>query len=289
MKKTIYLALVLLLAGCDTYSQDAYRPEYIVESYLIAGEQLPIIKLSETAPIDAVYNFDKYAVEGAAVQITLYDDEGRTEEIYQYSAEGKGYYSPVNNASSVIPGRKYALQIEIPGHTEIIRASTLIPGIFSIEQPVSDTLVYQNEAALILRASPSIYPGRPAVYMNKLQAIDTTFALTPFYNDLWEEDLVSKDELVENSSGITNEANFEILPDGMLAVEVPWVGVAFLGPNDIVMDAIDDNIFDFLRSREDNGTRPLGERENLVDHIEGGRGIFGSFARARVRVFVTSD
>lgn len=125
--------------------------------------------------------------------------------------------------------------------------------------------------------------------MNKIQAINTTFALTPFYNDLLEDLLISKGKLIENATSRTNEGKVEILPNSILSLEVFRVGVAFLGPNDIVMGAIDDNVLDFLRSREGFGTWLPGNREIPIDHVEGGRGIFGSFACAKVRKFFAPD
>ncbi|CAN0571581.1 unnamed protein product, partial [Laminaria digitata] len=235
---------------------------------------------------DVAYRFEDLAVDGAEITISLISADGGAEEVYRYQASDKGVYRPVDESEIVQGRRRYELEISIPGHSEQLTANTWVPGDFFIQAMESDTLIYQDEEALLLSVSQSPYPGRPAIYMNKLEALDTTFALTPFYQGLYEEDEVTKQELIDNSSGITNEANFEFVSDEMLGVIVPWVAVAFYGPNDIVIDAIDDNIFDFLRSQEENGVRPLGERENVIDHISGGRGIFGSLARARTHIFV---
>lgn len=277
---------VLLVAACDTYTQDEYIPEYVVESYLIAGEALPVVKISETAAINVAYRFESYAVDNATVQVVLEDENGGTEERFVYQSSSPGIYSAVDQQVEVLPLRRYALEVEIPGHSQMITATTLVPGDFRIEALAVDSLVYQAEEALLLHVSRSSYPGRQAYYMNKLHALDTTNALTPFFQDLYDDEEVSKQDLIDNSSGITNEANFEVLANDMLGVIVPWIGVAFYGPNEIVMDAIDDNLYDFIRSQEENGSRPLGERDNIIDYIEGGRGVFGSLARAKVEVFV---
>ena len=286
---TILLQASMLLNACDTYTQDSFEPEYVVESYLIAGAYLPELKLSRTSAIDETYHFEDYAVDGASVSITLMDNDGSREQTYAYVSSGKGIYTPLELSEVVEPMRRYTLEISIPGYSEMMTASTLVPGDFFIHDLDVDTLVYQSEEALLLMMSYSEYAGRPSIYMNKLQALDTTFALTPFYQSLLDENEVTKQELVDNSSGITNEANFQPVSSEMLGVIVPWVGVAFYGPNDIVIDAIDDNVFDFIRSQEENGIRPLGERENVIDHVSGGRGIFGSLARARTHVFVKPE
>ena len=289
MKTTLYIFLVLILfSACDSYEQDDYTTEYVVESYLIAGESLPIVKLSETSPINASYHFEDYAVEGATVMIMLMDGKGRVEDTFRYAARERGVYEPLVQ-HDVLPLRRYALEVVPPGEREPITASTVVPGMFFIEALHVDTIVYQQGEALAVNMSQSTYPDRPAIYINKVESLDTTYALTPLYQDLVDDNDLTKEDLIDNSSGIMNEANFEFKSDGMLTLIVPWIGIAFYGPNDLVVDAVDDNVFDFVRSIEENGVRPLGERENVIDHVEGGRGIFGSLARARVQVFVSAE
>ena len=285
--KSIQILLGALLFGaCDSYTQDEFVPEYIVESYLIAGEPLPALKLSETAPTGAFYRFENYGVDGADVRVFLLDESGSVEKEFRYFGRSNGIYEPSVGDEFVLGKRRYAVEIEVPGGPSTIEASTLVPGEFFIQEFDTDTLTYQEEETLKLDVSRSEYPGRQSIYINKLHAIDTTFALTPFYQGLWEEDEISKEDLIDNSSGIINEANFEPLAGDLLRIELPWVAVAYFGPNDIVVDAIDDNLFDFMRTRDNNGVGPFGEFDNPVDHIEGARGIFGSLARARIRIYV---
>lgn len=285
MKSYIYILALLLFTACDTYTQDEYTPEYVVESYLIAGEPLPEVRLSQTSSITTAYRFEDFAVGGATVKVSLLGADGRVEETFQYTAHERGVYDSLED-HVVLPLRRYALEILPPGEDELITASTFVPGSFFMEAIEEAAIVYQESEALELTISQSEYPGRPAIYINKVQALDTTFALTPLYQDLVDDDEVSKQELIDNSSGILNEANFEAESEEFLTVIVPWIGIAFYGPNDLVVDAVDDNIFDFMRSIEENGARPLGERENVIDHVSGARGIFGSLARVRTSVFV---
>ncbi len=292
MKIQIYFICIVvfsfMLSACDTYTQDDYTTDYVVESYLIAGEPLPQVRLSETAPVDALFEAGKFGVTGAHVIISLMDEDGRPEKTYLYTSEGSGVYRPVD-AESVLPGRRYNLQIDVDGEDEAILASTFIPGALSILSPETDTLIYQSAEAFALDVMPSIYPGRPSIYVNNIRALDTTYALTAIYQEFVDEEFITKEELIENSSGIMNEANFVDQPDGSLSMIVPWIGVAYFGPNEVVVSAVDDNLYDFVRYQEDNGTRPFGELENPVDHIENARGIFGRMARAQIEVFVSGQ
>jgi len=283
--KYLLVALILVLPACDSYKQDDYTPEYVVESYLIAGEPLPVVKLSQTSTINAAYRFEDYAVEGASVMITLMNDAGQVEETFRYMAAERGVYVPLVE-HEVLPLRRYGLLVQPPEGADVITASTVVPDMFFIDALGVSTIVYQDGDALAFDISQSTYPGRSAIYINKVEAVDTSYALTPLYQDLVDDGELTKEDLIDNSSGILNEANFQPASDNMLTVIVPWIGIAFYGPNNLVVDAIDDNVFDFVRSIEENGARPLGERENVIDHVEGGRGIFGSLARARVQIMV---
>ncbi|MEZ4700486.1 MAG: DUF4249 family protein [Rhodothermales bacterium] len=281
------LILLSLAAGCDSYRQDDFEPEYVVESYLIAGEALPALRLSTTASIEHAYAFETQGVRGATASISLLDGAGIAER-YPLVEISPGLYEPVDNDVVVLAGRRYALGVTTPDGTQI-QAQTLVPGDFDLFPPASDTIVYRQQATFTVDVTESAYPGRSAIYILKLHASDTTGALTPLYQGWLDDEIVTREELIDNNSGILNEANFEPVGDGRLRIVLPWIAVAFFGENEVVVDAIDDNLFDFIRTREDNGTRPLGELENPVDHVDGARGIFGSLARRQMPVYIHPD
>jgi hypothetical protein len=260
----------------------------MVEAYLVAGQPLPTLKLSTTVPIDGVYRFEDVAVGSATVAVALLDDRGDIEERYPYGPHAKGVYGPLDGEDVVQPSRRYSLEVDVPGADETIRAVTLVPGDFRVIAFDPDTVVYQATDRLEILATKSTYPGRQSFYIAKLQVADTTFGLTPFYRDLVDEGEEDAATLMENSSGIVNEAYFTHNPDGSLTLPLPWIAVAFYGPNQVVINAIDDNVYDFVRSQRDNENenRSPGEIDNVIDHIEGGRGVFGSMVRDSIQVVV---
>ncbi|HBQ58078.1 MAG TPA: hypothetical protein DD671_00195, partial [Balneolaceae bacterium] len=102
-----------------------------------------------------------------------------------------------------------------------------------------------------------------------------------------EEDLIL---LSNNSSGIINEANFQDNQDGTITLSYPWIGIAFYGVNNIVANAIDDNVYDFVRSQQvqlGGSMLSPGEIQNVIYHVEGGLGVFGSLATDTVTTFVS--
>ena len=285
-----YLLLGLIsvaLVACDSYEQDEFVPEVVVESYLVAGEPLPEVRVSVTAPISSRYTFENFGVEGANVIVNLLGEEGGVEESYSFVEESRGVYLPAEESAVVQPLRRYALEVRVPGGNDVVRSQTLVPGHFEMSTVSGDTIVYQSAVQLEARITNSIYPGRKSYYLFTIEAEDTlNYGLTPFYADIIDEDDgMSKSDLVRNSSGITNENDFTRHGDGTLSLKLPWIGIAFYGPNTIIANAIDDNLYDFKRSQMGGSSSP-GEMDNLLDHVENGRGVFGSMVRDQLTVFI---
>ncbi len=292
IKQTHILALsiiLLALGGCDLYSQDEYEEYYVVESYLIAERPLPTVRLSKTLPVGREYTFDEAAVSNANVEINLLDGNGDIEQTFPYQLQSDGIYEPLFPVI-VQPERRYRLHITFNNSPHEITAQTLVPGTFETVGAVVDSIDYQDPAQIEITTTRSVYPGRQGFFIFTLNAANVDSAnLTPFY----EDQVLDQDENIQdyaiNSSGIINEENYEENEDGTLTLRVPWLAVAFYEENDITANAIDDNMYDFLRSQEVQGggsTLPPGEIQNVIYNVEGGIGLFGSLASDTNRVFI---
>ncbi|MBO6586043.1 MAG: DUF4249 family protein [Gracilimonas sp.] len=275
-----------LITSCNVYPQDDYEELYVVESYLVANRQLPQVRLSTTIPADEVYDFEEAAVNDAIIEVRLLANgpESSVEQSFTYSNAETGIYQPDQN-HAVIPERTYQLHISFPGSNDVITAHTIIPGSFEILGGVAESVVYQSTKQLEITLSESSYPGRQNIFVfNAISFEPDAEDLTPFYADVFrdsddpEEDLTL---LSNNSSGIINEGNFEVNPDGSVTVKYPWIGIAFYGVNDIVANTLDDNVYDFVRSQQvqlGGSTLSPGEIQNVIYHVDGGIGVFGSLA-----------
>lgn len=74
-----------------------------------------------------------------------------------------------------------------------------------------------------------------------------------------------------------------------MRVEFPWLGILFFGLNEIRVQAVDENLYDFIRSQivqQGGSTLPPGETPNVLEHVDGARGVFGSYASVSTAVFV---
>lgn len=287
-----YVFLLILAQGCDLYPQDEFRESYVVESYLIADEPLPQVRLSTTLPVEEEYTFAKAAVSDANVVMRLLDDEGSVERVYPYALQSRGIFI-AEESVRVLPLRTYQLEITFPDNDDVIKAQTLVPGVFETVEVASDTVTYQSpEQITITTTRSNSGSDRQAYFIFTVQALNPSeMNLTPFYLDLFRD---GDDELSDfeiNSSGIINESNYDVNPDNTLTLRVPWLAIAFIGNNIITANAIDNNMYDFLRSQEIQtgggpSTLPPGEIQNIIYNVEGGIGIFGSMATESNKVFV---
>ena len=292
MKKLFlfFLSTITLVAGCELYNKSDYKEYYVVESYLQAGDRLPLIRLSRTAPIDAEYSFEEYAVSGADVEINLLNPDSSVATTYEYLQQSDGVYSPSLDAT-VQDNQLYQLSI-LTEDDDSIHATTFVPGNFETVNELEDSYTYQSEQQIELTATPSSYiTNRQAYYIFNVNVLNPDSAnLTPFYRDLVEEENNDFESYTINSSGIINAANYQRTPDGNIKLRVPWLAIAFFETNKIIVNALDDNMYNFLRSQDvqtGGSTLSPGEIQNIRYNVEGGIGIFGSMASDTNQVYIS--
>lgn len=288
----IWLPLAfLLLAGCDTMDSGSQSSEVVVESYLIANEMLGQVRLSRSGRVDQIYDFTRSAISTATVTVTLLAEDGSPERVFEFFTESEepGIYRPINPAR-IIPERTYRLVVDLPGQTEDITSSTTVPGSFRLLDANASIVQYQSEEQLELELTRSVTPGRQSVFIFATESLqpDAEF-LTPFYRDLIGDSDDDVEDLRITESPIINEGNYEVNENGTITVRLPWLAIAFFGPNRLTANALDDNLYDFIRSQsvqQGGSTLSPGEIPNVIDRIEGGTGIFGSLARSTYDVLV---
>jgi hypothetical protein len=243
--------------------------------------------VTKTTSIDDFFYWDSVGVSNANVQVRLLSNDHTVSESFEFIHGSHGKYYP---ADSVIvkSNRWYQLKIDLPGE-DIIEAKTFVPGSFKTVKQPKLSYLYQGKAPIEIVSTRSSFPGRQTYYYVTVNAENPVEnKLTPFYRDLVKRNGEFIKAYFKNTIGITNEESYQTNNDGNIIIRVPWAAIAFYGHNDIVINAIDDNIYDFLRSQ--NGQRDgglslsLGEIQNIRYNIDGGIGIFGSMASVVNRV-----
>ena len=114
----------------------------------------------------------------------------------------------------------------------------------------------------------------------------TPFALAFFDQQDGETTL---EDLRVGGSPILNEDNYDPNPDGTLTIRLPWLAITFFGPNRLIANALDDNLYDFIRSQsvqQGGSTFSPGEIPNPLETVTGAHGVFGSYASLSFDLFV---
>jgi hypothetical protein len=285
--------LLFSLAACDVTDAGEFEEEFVVESYLVAGEPLPEVRLTRTAPVNTTYDATAQAVQEAEVEVQLLDEGGDVATRYGYSeVSGRpGVYAPLA-PEAVAPLRSYRLDVTTPDGSRIT-GTTVVPDTFSILSVSADTVIYQSPQQLEVVISRSQFPGRDQTYFNIVtEALDVQAdRLVPLAAEVYDggDGDVTLEDLRINGSPPFNEANFEINPDDTITLRYPWLGVTFYGPNRISVNALGDNLYDFLRSatvQQGGSTFSPGEIPDVITRLDGALGVFGSLARVQVEAVV---
>ena len=298
----------LLFAACDGAVDNSFRAEYIVESYQMVGEALATVQVLRNAPVAGVFDRDALAVRDATVEVQLLRDDGSVEARYPYTHAGRDRYTPADFEATVRPLRRYRLEVRVPGFAPVISAETLTPDTFTFVSASADSATYGVAAeALTFNVTRPAYPGRQAVFIFSTETLLPELTLrdaVPFVRafldgnrngivDAEEDDAEGNEPKLEDlrvgSSPLINEKTYGLNPDGTLRIELPWIAVPFYGPDRVSASAVDDNLYDFLRSQaaqQGGSTLSPGEIPNVLDRVQNGAGLFASYSRVVKEVFI---
>ena len=303
MRRSLYVSTCLIavtfVGGCDLAGSDPVsEDEIVVEAYLEAGADIGPVRLSRVVGIDDRYDFTTAALRNADVVIRRIGSGGAVEEAIAYIElpDQPGVYWTFPRVK-VAPSATYELSVSVPATGETVSARTIVPGAFEILEAGPETVLYQGPQQIEVLLTRSTYPGRSTIFVFSTESLDPRIeTLTPFYREVVEPDTdADEDELADfliNESPPLNESGYQIDDGGNVRITVPWLAFAFYGPNRLRTNAIDDNLYDFVRSQrvqQGGSTLAPGEIPNVIDHIQGGIGVFGSYASAAVNVVVTPN
>ena len=294
---TLLLATALL-AACDSTDPGEFETEYVVEGFLVAGEPFQPIRLSRTTETNARYDFTALALRDADVRVDLLRDDGSVEasHVFREAPDSLGVYFPEDTEALVKPLGTYRLDVTVASTNDVITATTVVPDTFRLVDATLDEVVYQGTEQLELTVTRSRSPGRDQnYYIFVTESLDpreeqlTPFALAVFEQEDDEFNDDRLDELRVNGSPILNEDNYDVNPDGTLTIQYPWIAIAFYGPNRLIANALDDNLYDFVRSQsvqQGGSTFAPGEIPNPLERVNGAHGVFGSYASISFELFV---
>ena len=292
--------LTALLLGCDTPATQPER-QVVVEGYLQGGAPMDTVRLTRSVGRDGAYRPLEAAVQGATVAIRRLADDGTIAASTPLEETRPGIYVPAPNPPPTIrPLTPYELTVTTEDGATVT-ATTTVPDTISIVDARDTIAVYrgpaqpaftitppksgrQQQAVLVLTTTSRLDFRRPESQLRD--------GLTPFYADDYDPEDDSIGTYRTTSSGVLNEANFSRDDRGRITTDLPWISVAFYGPNEAAVHVIDDNFYDLIRSQQaqspggPGGGLGPGEIPNVIEHVEGGTGVFASYVRASQPVFI---
>jgi hypothetical protein len=278
------LVAACLLAACDTAGLDDFQEEVVVSALLVAGDSLPPVFLARTVPIGEPFDSLASVIEGAEVAISLLAPDGTVETTYAYGDSLLGRYLPDDTLAAVLPGRRYRLEAVVPGFELPVTAETTVPDTVTVVRPLPESVVYQLGDAPTFDVTPSLFPGRPTVYVLTYESLDPLPEnLTPLAFELFDERDVPLEDLVKTNSPLLNEDTFFRNADGTVRVEVPWFTFNFFGPTRVTLSVLDDALVEFLEFQAIQTiptTISPGEIPEVPTNVRNGVGIFGAVEEA---------
>lgn len=288
--------IALVLTACDTTGPAPFERQIVVESYQVAGEPLAPVRLTRTVPLDSTYRYEDLAVQDAAVVVERLAPDGGVAHRHPYveAPDSLGFYRPdpePGPVETVRPLRDYRLVATLPDGS-VVRSTTTVPDTFSIVRASRDTAIYQLSEQIAFTVTPSRTSERDQSYyvFTTIAQEPTEANLVPLVREFLDDsDDFTLDDARVTSSPVINEANYTTNPDGTLTIRLPWVSVAFYGPNRTRASVVDDNLYDYTRSQagqQGGGGFTPGSIPSILEHVEGGTGIFGSLARVEYAIFI---
>jgi hypothetical protein len=288
------LAVVAVLSGCDAIDTASVEQQPVAEAYLEAGQPLPPVLLSRTAPLEPA-SAAQTPISGAQVVLERLDADGAVARTYTYrGVNNTGTYEP-EDPETVRPGTTYRLRASLPdGNT--LSATTTVPTAIEIIEQENTNVVFQGSAQPSFTVTRSDVAGAPVTFiftttsqLNFVAMSDEELRaeLTPFYDDGFDPDEDDIEDFKVNPSPILNEANYDDNGDGTITIDLPWIAVAFYGENEVAVSVLDAALYDYIRTEgaQQGGLSP-GEIPNVIDNVDGGTGIVGSYARVSSQVSI---
>lgn len=302
MRRSLVVLSLLLAAalfGCDT-TATAPESQVVVEAYLQGGAPMDSIRLTRSVPPDRAYRPSDVAVRDATVEVRELAADGTTATTIPFEEVRAGVYAPMPIPTPrVRPLTTY--ELSVVADEKEITATTTVPDTISIVGTQNEQAPYQGDAQPTFTVTPpqSNRSGQAVLVLTTTSRLDfsqpeseLSNQLTPFYREQYEPGEDSIEMFRTTSSGILNEANFTRDERGRIITTLPWIAVAFFGPNETGVHVIDDNLFDVIRSQQAQSSNGQGtglgpgELPNVIEHVDGGTGVFGSYVRDRREVTI---
>jgi hypothetical protein len=275
MKRFFLFALLLIVSGCDTANEAAFRSQLVVQGFLYANEPLDSIVIRKTIAITATNPSER--VSGAFVVLSSDESSDTLREDPNFEGRYIGSHEIV-----ISPDVTYKLLVSASSlgtataETHVPRAIHLDSALLnsrrlSLDPLHPDSIDYPTKRSHLSDPSIHMYwtasPGSAGYGIEAFSQDSTTIIIN-----------LGLDTNLPDSAA-TGRYRFFILSTDEQAL---WIQFMRYGLNAVRVFAVDKNYEDYVsglylsRSQFNNSTL----------HVSGGLGVFASAARATMRVYL---
>jgi hypothetical protein len=287
--------LGLQAAGCGRDPNDLFAPEagtIVVDAFLVVGQPLPRVVLSQTLAADVPYSHSAAALAGATVRVS------HSFGTYSYveAPDRFGIYDPAVHVF-VEPGTEYRLEI-VAADGRRVTATTRTPAPFAIGEWLllddAGTTVQRQLATFGDYGGDSLFarPENQLLYSDGLleARYDASgiigiqvglFSRTPDSPRVIDPEFIDDEDL---ESLPRSNASPPLDPTSG-AVRLPWFAIFFEGRYVLKVWTMDRNWYDLARTDPvlrgggiGFGGQAGDEFERPIFRLDGGIGLFGSGA-----------
>jgi hypothetical protein len=269
MNKILLLLLAALsLASCEETLNSDFTPQLVLEGYLYANEPLDSVVIRRTLEITETDSLQ--FVQGATVTLSYDDQNIRLIERPEFPG---AYFPP--SPLTIEPRKTYRIRVEAMG--QVATSETTVPDAIALDSAkIGDRVLNINGVDTIEYPGTREELSKPGVrlwWTRSQSARGYGMEAVTFDSTAEIIDLDPEDDNLPDSNAM-GRYRFFILSN---SEQILWRQFRRYGENTVRALALDQNLQDFLtRSQFDNNTL----------RVQGGLGVFGSAARASMRVYV---
>lgn len=285
--KRILLSVVILfglgLTSCVENDLADYKPETVVEAYLIVNQNIENIRVMKTQPLYTSFNFDDYDVKNATVQIV---GDGQTFDL-QYDNENNAGYYYADREYKVKPNTEYSINIKMPDGA-IITGKTMTPAQTKWNKKFPKELQFPKDSTRQVSKEFISWDKAEMAsnYYLTVSCLDTLHYgkyLNPKTDEMNRRTFTISNRLGQNSKKDFNEYVTTVFLRSNSA-PVIWSLFRWFGKHAVSVFALDENMMKWML--QNHNQKNLDERLSTINNAIG---CFGSASVVRDTVFILKN
>lgn len=280
MRKSLMLMLLLpalFMISCEDPLPSDYKPDVIVEAFLIVDKPIENIVLMRTQPLNTKFNYDSSLITKAKVIISTESDSW--ELSFRYG-EGPGWYFP-DTTVKIKPETRYFFKAILDDNT-VLTGETTTPKRFKWIIPLKDYMQYPKDSIGLPFIDTLVFsweatPGTE-YYLIKSKCLDTLNYgkyLTPPTSEL------NRRVFLENASEeyYLDDSAWGFIPSTI--TPIVWQFFKWFGKHKASVYSPDVNMLKWFQQY-----MIKGNYDPLLGCIKGGKGCFGSASEITKEFFI---